>query len=65
MTDQLTELTTAFEERYLRAALAKTRGQVGKCAEMSGLSRRSITDKLSQYSIDKAEFKENGNDDDD
>ena len=47
--DQLTDLTAAFEERYLRAAMAKTRGHVGKCAEMSGLSRRSITDKLAQY----------------
>jgi DNA-binding NtrC family response regulator len=65
MTDQLADLTAAFEERYLRAALAKTRGQVGKCAEMSGLSRRSITDKLGQYKIDKADFKDNADDDDD
>jgi DNA-binding NtrC family response regulator len=65
MTEQMSELASAFEERYLRAALAKTRGQVGKCAEMSGLSRRSITDKLNQYNIDKAEFKDNGEGDDD
>jgi DNA-binding NtrC family response regulator len=63
--DQLTDLTAAYEERYLRAAMAKTRGHVGKCAEMSGLSRRSITDKLGQYSIDKSEFKSNGDDDED
>jgi DNA-binding NtrC family response regulator len=63
--DQLTDLTAAYEERYLRAAMAKTRGHVGKCAEMSGLSRRSITDKLGQYNIDKSEFKSNGDDDDD
>ena len=29
--DQLTDLTAAYEERYLRAAMAKTRGHVGKC----------------------------------
>ena len=52
------ELTAAFEERYLRKALRKTRGHVGKCAKISGLSRRSITDKIAQYKIDKAEFKE-------
>ena len=55
--DQLAELTAAFEERYLRRALKRTRGHVGKCAKLSGLSRRSITDKISLYRIDKAEFK--------
>lgn len=55
--EQLSEMTSAFEERYLRKALRKTRGHVGKCAKISGLSRRSITDKIAQYKIDKAEFK--------
>lgn len=55
--EQLAELTSRFEERYLRKALRKTRGHVGKCAKISGLSRRSITDKISQYKIDKTEFK--------
>jgi DNA-binding NtrC family response regulator len=55
--DQLAEISAAFEERYLRRALRKTRGHVGKCATMSGLSRRSITDKIAQYKIDKSEFK--------
>jgi DNA-binding NtrC family response regulator len=64
LTEQLGELSASFEERYLRAAMRKTRGQVGKCAELSGLSRRSITDKLSQYGIDKSEFKDNGDDED-
>ncbi|MFL5331100.1 MAG: sigma-54-dependent transcriptional regulator [Gemmataceae bacterium] len=62
LTDQLNELTSRFEERYLRAALKKTRGHVGQCAELTGLSRRSITDKLAQYKIDRTEFK---SDDDD
>jgi len=31
---------------------------VGKCARISGLSRRSITDKIAQYKIDKEEFKQ-------
>lgn len=55
--DQLTELTAAFEEKYIRRALRKTRGHVGKCAKLSGLSRRSITDKIAHYKIDKATFK--------
>jgi DNA-binding NtrC family response regulator len=55
--DQLAELTAAFEERYLRKALRRTRGHVGKCASITGLSRRSITDKIAQYKIDKNDFK--------
>ena len=55
--DQMQELTQAFEERYLRKAMRKTRGHVGKCAKISGLSRRSITDKIAHYKIDKEEFK--------
>jgi DNA-binding NtrC family response regulator len=55
--EQLAELTAAFEERYLRKALRKTRGHVGKCASLSGLSRRSVTEKIMLYKIDKDEFK--------
>jgi len=55
--EQLNELTAAFEERYLRKALRKTRGHVGKCANISGLSRRSITDKIAHYGINKDDFK--------
>jgi DNA-binding NtrC family response regulator len=58
LTDQLAELSAAFEERYLRKVLKRTHGHVGKCAEISGLSRRSITDKLSQYKINRHEFKD-------
>ncbi len=57
LTDQLGEMTRAFEERYLRKALRRTRGHVGKCAKVTGLSRRSVTDKIALYKIDKDEFK--------
>jgi len=57
LADQLSEITASFEERYLRRALKRSRGHVGRCAEISGLSRRSITDKLAQYKIEKEEFK--------
>ena len=50
-------MTAEFEKRYLRKALQQTRGHVGKCAEITGLSRRSITDKIAQYGIKKDEFK--------
>ena len=55
--EQLAELTAAFEKKYIYRALRRTRGHVGKCAKITGLSRRSITDKISQYGIDKNEFK--------
>lgn len=56
--DQIAELTASFEEQYLRQALKKAGGNVGRCAEISGLSRRSITDRFAQYRIDKSLFKE-------
>ena len=57
LTDQLSELTSAFEERYLRKALRKCRGHVGRCAKISGLSRRSISAKIAHYKIDTAAYK--------
>ena len=57
LTDQLNELTAAFEERYLRRALKRTRGHIGRTARLTGLSRRTITDKIALYQIDKSEFK--------
>jgi DNA-binding NtrC family response regulator len=57
LTEQLAELTAAFEERYLRRALKRTRGHIGRTAQLTGLSRRTITEKLALYEIDKAEFK--------
>jgi DNA-binding NtrC family response regulator len=57
LTEQLTELTAAFEERYLRRALKRTRSHIGRTARLTGLSRRTITEKLALYQIDKNEFK--------
>jgi DNA-binding NtrC family response regulator len=57
LTEQLNELTAAFEERYLRRALKKTRAHIGRTARLTGLSRRTITEKLALYQIDKTEFK--------
>jgi DNA-binding NtrC family response regulator len=58
LTEQLAELTAAFEERFLRRALKKSRGHIGRTAHVTGLSRRTITEKLTLYQIDKTEFKE-------
>ena len=57
--EQLAEITAAFEKQFLRKALKKSHGHIGRCAVICGMSRRSVTDKLSQYQIDKAVFKDN------
>ncbi|MCI0458742.1 MAG: sigma-54 dependent transcriptional regulator [Gemmataceae bacterium] len=56
--EQLEELTVLFEQQYIRKALKRTRGNVGRCATICGLSRRSLSTKLAEYNIDKSEFKE-------
>jgi DNA-binding NtrC family response regulator len=57
LADQLTEITAVFEDRYLRKALRKARGHIGRTATITGLSRRSVSDKLALYKIDKDSFK--------
>ena len=39
-------------------ALKKSRGNVGRCARICGLSRRSISAKIAEYKINKEAFKE-------
>lgn len=56
LTDQLPEMIAAFEERYLRRALRKARGRIDRTAKITGLSVRSISDKLALYEIDKTDF---------
>jgi DNA-binding NtrC family response regulator len=54
--EQLADVVAHFEERYLRKALKKTHGHVGRCATISGLSRRSVTEKISLYKIDRTSY---------
>lgn len=56
LTDQISEMVAAFEERYLRQAIEKARGHVTRTARITGLSRRTISEKLAQYKIDKSQF---------
>jgi DNA-binding NtrC family response regulator len=52
------EAVVNLEQQYLRKALKKTRGNVGRCARICGLSRRSVTAKIAEYKLDKSAFKE-------
>ncbi|HEV3164804.1 MAG TPA: sigma-54 dependent transcriptional regulator [Isosphaeraceae bacterium] len=49
--------TEQIEREYIIKALEKSRGNVGRCADLCGLSRRSISGKIGQYTIDKYTFK--------
>jgi DNA-binding NtrC family response regulator len=53
----LAETAAELERRYLVKALHKSRGNVGRCARLCGLSRRAITIKLAKYKIDRFQFK--------
>lgn len=55
--DLIREANATLEREYLTQALTKTRGNVGRCAQLAGLSRRSISAKLAEYGIDKDDFK--------
>ena len=51
------ELTERIERAYLQRVLETYRGRIDRCAAHCGLSRRSISEKLRRYRIDKADFK--------
>jgi len=51
------ELTERVERAYLLRVLEQYRGRIDACAQHCGLSRRSISEKLRKYQIDKADFK--------
>jgi DNA-binding NtrC family response regulator len=54
----LAEMTCEIERQYLRKALKRSHGNIGRCARICGLSRRSVSAKISEYKIDKTLFKE-------
>jgi transcriptional regulator with PAS, ATPase and Fis domain len=58
LTTVVKEAVANIEEQYIRKALRKTHGHVGRCAKICGLSRRSVTMKIAAYKLEKAAFKE-------
>jgi DNA-binding NtrC family response regulator len=55
--DVLRDMTNQIEQAYIRKALEKTHGNVGRTARICGLSRRSISAKIAEYQIDKTAYK--------
>jgi DNA-binding NtrC family response regulator len=52
------DAVATIEKQYLRKALMKTQGHVGRCARICGMSRRSVSAKIAEHSLDKEVFKE-------
>jgi DNA-binding NtrC family response regulator len=55
--DLIRETTEALERQYIEKALEKTAGNVSRCAEVCGLSRRSLTAKIAEYGIERKGYK--------
>jgi DNA-binding NtrC family response regulator len=56
------ELIARIEREYFTRALVQFKGNVARCARHSGLSRRSVTQKLQKYGLERRQFKTNGHD---
>ncbi len=54
----LNRVTADVEQEYIRKAMKQAHGNIGRCAKLCGLSRRSISAKIAEYQINKATFKE-------
>lgn len=53
----LKQVQANVEQEYIRKALEQTRGNVSQCAQLCGISRRSLSAKLGAYHINKSVFK--------
>ncbi len=52
------DLISRVERDYFTRLLARYRGNVARCAKHSQLSRRSVTQKLQKYALDRTRFKD-------
>jgi len=56
--DLTNDLVGRVEKDYFTRLLARYKGNVARCAKHSGLSRRSVTQKLQKYELDRTRFKD-------
>jgi DNA-binding NtrC family response regulator len=56
--DLTDDLIGRVERDYFTRLLAQYKGNVARCAKHSGLSRRSVTQKLQKYDLDRTLFKD-------
>ena len=52
------DLIGRVERDYFTKLLVRYKGNVARCAKHSGLSRRSVTQKLQKYELDRTRFKD-------
>jgi DNA-binding NtrC family response regulator len=52
------DLIAQVEREYFTRLLVHYKGNVARCAQHSGLSRRSVTQKLQKYELDRTRFKD-------
>jgi len=55
--DLIEDLVGQVEREYFRRVLSEFNGNVARCARHSGLSRRSVTQKLQKYGLERQAFK--------
>jgi DNA-binding NtrC family response regulator len=55
--DLVQSLVDQVEREYFAQLLARYRGSIARCAEHSGLSRRSVAIKLQKHALNRAEFR--------
>jgi DNA-binding NtrC family response regulator len=55
--DLTAELIGQVEREYFTRLLSQFKGNVARCARHSGLSRRSVTQKLQKYALERTQFK--------
>jgi DNA-binding NtrC family response regulator len=51
------EMLKAFEKRYLREALARSRGRIGETARRAGLNQRTLYAMMRRHGLRKEDFK--------
>jgi DNA-binding NtrC family response regulator len=51
------ELIGRIERDYFIRVLSQHNGNMARCASHSGLSRRSVTQKLQKYGLSRSQFK--------
>jgi DNA-binding NtrC family response regulator len=56
--DLTNDMIGQVERDYFTRLLARYKGNVARCAKHSGLSRRSVTQKLQKYELDRTRFKD-------
>jgi DNA-binding NtrC family response regulator len=60
--DLTCDLIGQVEREYFVRLLSQFKGNVARCARHSGLSRRSVTQKLQKYGLERAQFKSRSRD---